>query len=270
MRKTSWMRNNYVKKALFILVAGALLGSKSVSAAATIEAIPKARLEIAEGKRLLPIYCVDTHGEKKVALTFDAAWGTEDLSQIIAILEKYGVRATFFVVGDWARKYPEEVKELTKKGHDIANHSNKHSHMNSMSKEAIKADIMAADASIKELAGKETKLFRPPYGEYNNTVVEATRECGYYCIQWDVDSLDWKNYGVQPLIDKVVNHKNLRPGSIILMHNGAKYTAQALEAIIKGVQAKGFTFVPVSELLLKDVDYSIDFEGRQKSSQPIH
>ncbi|PHV70999.1 deacetylase [Sporanaerobium hydrogeniformans] len=253
-----------------MLTFGTLLSCSLVSQGASIHGFYKSKIEVAEAKRLLPIYCVDTNGEKKVALTFDAAWGAEDLTQIVEILEKYQVRATFFVVGDWARKYPEEVKLLIQKGHDVANHSNKHPHMNSMSKEEIKKDIMAADASIKEIAGKETKLFRPPYGEYNNTVVEATKECGYYCIQWDVDSLDWKNYGVQPLIDKVVNHKNLRPGSIILMHNGAKYTAQALEAIIKGVQDKGFIFVPVSELLLADEEYSIDFEGRQKSSQPIH
>ena len=119
----------------------------------------------AEEKRLLPIYCVDTGGDKQVALTFDAAWGVEDLDQILDILDKYQVRATFFVVGDSARKFPEETKRLADKGHDVANHSDKHPHMNKLSMDAVKADIMAADASIKEIAGKETKLFRPPYGE---------------------------------------------------------------------------------------------------------
>lgn len=214
-------------------------------------------------KKLLPIYCVDTKGEKKVALTFDAAWGASDTDQIIEILGKYNVKATFFMVGDWARKYPDAVKKFQEAGHDIANHSNKHPHVCQMDKEAIKKDLLAAHDTLKEITGLECDLYRPPYGEYNNTVLEAAKECGYYTIQWDVDSLDWKEYGLQPLIDKVLNHKNLRPGTIILMHNDTKYTAQALEAIVKGIIDKGYTFVPVSELIYKDMNCKLDHEGRQ-------
>lgn len=212
----------------------------------------------------LPIYCVNTNGEKKVALSFDAAWGADDTDELLAILDKYKVKATFFIVGDWARKYPDMVKKLADAGHDIANHSNKHPHMNQMSKEAIKSDIMAAHETLKNVTGQEANLFRPPYGEYNDTVIEAAKECNYYTIQWDVDSLDWKEYGLQELIDKVVKHKNLRPGSIVLLHNNAKYTAKALDSIVKGLIDQGYTLVPVSELILKEVPYTLDHEGRQQ------
>ncbi|QEH70129.1 polysaccharide deacetylase family protein [Cellulosilyticum sp. ST5] len=214
----------------------------------------------------LPIYCVNTNGEKKVALSFDAAWGADDTDELLATLDKYQVKATFFIVGDWVRKYPDMVKKLADAGHDIANHSNKHPHMNQMSKDAIKKDIMAAHEALKNVTGQEANLFRPPYGEYNNAVIEAAQECNYYTVQWDVDSLDWKEYGLQQLIDKVVKHKNLRPGSIVLLHNNAKYTAKALDSIIKGLIDQGYTLVPISELILKDVPYTLDHEGRQ---QPV-
>ncbi len=214
-----------------------------------------------QSKRKIPIYSVRTD-EKKVALSFDAAWGADDTDSLLATLKKHNVKATFFLVGDWVRKYPDEVKRIAEAGHDIGNHSNKHPHMNSMSREQIKEDVMGAHASTKELLGIDMNLFRPPYGEYNNTVMEAIKECGYYIIQWDVDSLDWKEYGLQNLIDTVVKHKNLGNGSIVLMHNNAKYTADALESIILGLKEQGYELVPLSELIIKE-NYKTDHTGRQ-------
>lgn len=217
----------------------------------------------AASNKLLPIYCVNTNGDKIVSLTFNAAFGASDTDQIIATLDKYDIKCTFFIVGDWGRKYPEAMQKLADAGHEIANHSDKHPHVSRMSKEAIKKDIMGAHQTIKEIVGKETNFYRPPYGEYNNTVIEAAKECHYHVIQWDVDSLDWKEYGLNALIEQVVNHKKLRPGSIILMHNDTKYTAKALDAIIKGILDKGYTIVPISQLVITDTSYTIDFEGRQ-------
>ena len=217
-------------------------------------------------KRLIPIYSVDTD-EKKVALSFDAAWGADGTDTLFEILAKHNVKATFFLVGDWVRKYPEEVKRIASGGHDIGNHSDKHPHMASMSKEQIKEDVMRAHHSTKELLGIDMTLFRPPFGEYNNTVMEALKECGYYVIQWDVDSLDWKEYGRQPLIDTVLKHKNLGNGSIILMHNNAKYTKDALESIIIGLKEQGYEMVPLSELIIKG-NYTIDHTGRQLKGAP--
>ena len=132
---------------------------------------------------------------------------------------------------------------------------------------------MRAHHSTKELLDVDMNLFRPPFGEYNNTVMEALKECGYYIIQWDVDSLDWKEYGLQPLIDTVLKHKSLGNGSIILMHNNAKYTKDALESIIVGLKEQGYEMVPLSQLIIKD-DYTIDHTGRQhkagSASSPNH
>lgn len=211
----------------------------------------------------LPIYCVDTKGEKKVSITFDAAWGDEDAEEILATLSKYQVKATFFMVGDWVRKYPELVAKLAEAGHDVANHSNKHPHVNNMDKEAIKKDIMEAHETIKNVTGLECDLYRPPYGEYNNTVLEAAEECHYHTIQWDVDSIDWKGYDAPTIVNKVVNHKHLGEGSIILLHNGAKHTAEALPKIIEGLRSKGYEIVPISELIYKE-NYSLNHEGRQR------
>ncbi|MDF2595600.1 MAG: polysaccharide deacetylase family protein [Clostridia bacterium] len=255
------MKHTFYKKKHYLFWVF-LIGAFSVSI------LNKALYSKAVDSKLLPIYCVNTNGEKKVALSFDAAWGAEDTDQLLEILEKYKVKTTFFVVGDWVRKYPVEVKKLAEAGHDIANHSDKHPHMSRMSKEEAKKDIMGAHETIKQATGKETNLFRPPYGEYNNTVIEAARECHYHIVQWDVDSIDWKSEGVQPLIDKVVNHKNLRPGSIILLHNGAKHTAAALDSIIKGILDKGYEIVPVSELIIQNEPYRLDFEGRQHKLNP--
>ena len=211
--------------------------------------------------KLLPIYSVFTK-EKQVAITFDCAWGADDIEQILTTLNEEGIKTTFFMVGDWMRKYPDAVKQIAAEGHDIASHSDKHPHVTQMSKEDIKKDIRFAHNTIKELTGQDANLYRAPYGEYNDAVVEAAAECGYYIIQWDVDSLDWKNYGKQEMIDRVLKHKDLAPGSIILLHNATKYTKDALPHIIKGLKLKGYDIVPVSELIIKD-NYTIDHTGKQ-------
>lgn len=212
-------------------------------------------------KRLLPIYSVDTK-DKLISLTFDVAWGAEDVEEILGTLERYNAKATFFIVGDWAKKYPDKVKLILEKGHDIGNHSSRHPHVTQMKKDDIKKDIMEAHQIIQEITGQSMNLYRPPYGEYNDEVIAAAHECGYYTIQWDVDSLDWKEYGLQPMIDKVLKHKNLTYGSIVLLHNGTKYTKDALEPIIKGLIDKGYKIAPISELIIKD-EYTIDHTGRQ-------
>jgi polysaccharide deacetylase family sporulation protein PdaB len=212
-------------------------------------------------KRDLPIYCVNTD-EKKVALSFDAAWGNDDTKNILAILAKYNVKVTFFMTGGWVEKYPEDVKAIAAAGHDLGNHSENHKQMSQLTREQCVEEIMEPHNKIKELTGIEMKLFRPPYGDYNNTLVQAARDCGYYTIQWDVDSLDWKDYGTESIIKMVVNNKHLGNGSIILMHNGAKFTPEALEHIITGLQGKGYELVPISQLIIQG-NYMVDHEGRQ-------
>lgn len=213
------------------------------------------------GGRELPIYCVQTD-EPKVSLTFDAAWGNEDLAEILSILEKHSVKATFFMTGEWISKYPDDVKQIAAAGHDLANHGDSHAHLSRLGADEIQKEIRGVHEKVKELTGIEMTLFRPPYGEYNDLVVTTAMGCGYFPIQWDVDSLDWKDYGVDSIIQTVCGHKHLGNGSIVLLHNGSTYTAAALEAVITGLQEKGYTLVPVSELIYIE-DYHMNTEGRQ-------
>lgn len=211
--------------------------------------------------RELPIYCVETK-EPEIALTFDAAWGNEDTARILEILKKHQVHVTFFMTGGWVESYPDDVKAILADGHDLGNHSENHKNMSQLSDEEKKQELMTVHEKVRTLTGYEMFLFRPPYGDYDNAVVKTAKECGYYTIQWDVDSLDWKDYGVDSILKTVTEHKHLGNGSIILCHNGAKYTVDALDTLITTLQEKGYTLVPLSELIYRD-QYHMNHEGRQ-------
>lgn len=212
-------------------------------------------------EKKLPIYSVDTN-DKLVALTFNCAWNIDDLDSILDTLKKNGIKASFFMTGEWVENYPDAVKKIAEAGHDLASHGDGHKHMNSLSKEECMQEIYGVHKKVFELTGIEMDLFRPPYGEYNDTVITAARESGYYPIQWSIDSLDWKNYGVKEMTERVVEHKALGNGGIVLMHNGTDYTAKALQGIIDGLKNKGYQFVAVSELIIRE-EYEIDHAGRQ-------
>ncbi|MBD5549132.1 MAG: polysaccharide deacetylase family protein [Lachnospiraceae bacterium] len=211
--------------------------------------------------RKLPIYCVDTQ-EKKIALTFDAAWGNEDTEEILEILERHNLHVTFFMTGGWVESYPDDVKAILEAGHDLGNHSESHPNMSQLSDEEKKVEIMKVHEKVKELTGYEMFLFRPPYGDYDNAVVDVLLDCSYYPIQWDVDSLDWQNKGIDSIIETVTEHKNLGNGSIVLCHNGAEYTAAALDTLIDNLEEEGYEIVPLSELIYRD-NYHLNHEGRQ-------
>ena len=138
--------------------------------------------------KLLPIYCVETD-KKEVALGFDAAWGNEDLRNILKILEDNDVKATFFMTGGWVEAYPEDVKAIKEAGHDLGNHSENHKQMSTLSKNECVEEIKKTHNKVKDLTGYDMFLFRPPYGDYNDTLIRTAEDEGYYCIQWDVDTL---------------------------------------------------------------------------------
>lgn len=209
----------------------------------------------------LPIYSVETE-EKKVALSFDAAWGNSDTAKILEILKKHDVKVTFFMTGGWVSSYPDDVKAIHEAGHDLGNHSENHKNMSQLSEEEKTQELMSVHSKVKELTGVEMELFRPPYGDYDDDVILNAEKNGYYTIQWSVDSLDWKDYGKESIIDTVVNHKEMRNGAIILCHNGAKYTAEALDELLTKLKEKGYEIVPISELIYKE-DYHMDVTGRQ-------
>lgn len=213
------------------------------------------------GDRKLPIYCVETE-EKVIALSFDAAWGNEDTDQILEILERQDVKVTFFMTGGWVKSYPEDVKKIYEAGHELGNHSENHLNMSELSIGEIEDEIMLVHNRVKEITGYDMCVFRPPYGDYDNDVITGVENCNYYAIQWDVDSLDWKDYGADSIIQTVTCHENLGCGSIILCHNGAKYTADALEEMIIALKEQGYSFVKMSELIYQK-DYQMDVTGRQ-------
>ena len=215
--------------------------------------------------RKIPIYCVETK-KPQVALSFDAAWGNEDTRQIMEILAKHNVKVTFFMTGGWVEQYPEDVKYISDQGHDLGNHSENHKNMSRLEREELREELSLVHEKVKKLTGKDMVLFRPPYGDYDNDVIEAADSMGYYPIQWDIDSLDWKDYGTPSIISQVLNHPHLGNGSIILLHNGAKYTPAALDSIITGLQEKGYEIVPISQLIWKE-GYHVDPEGRQIPEQ---
>lgn len=216
------------------------------------------------GDRELPIYSVKTN-EKKISISFDAAWGAEDFPKIIEILDKHNVKTTFFMTGEWIEKYPDCVKLLVEKGHDLGNHSASHPDMTKLSKEKQREQIMKVHKAVKELTGYEMELFRPPYGAYNNEVIRTCYENGYFPIQWDVDSLDWKDLTASEIINKVCNHKSLDNGSIILCHNGAKHTAEALDEMLTNLKSQGYEIVPISQLIIRD-NFHMDVTGQQISN----
>ena len=211
--------------------------------------------------RELPIYCVQTE-EPKIALTFDAAWGNDDTKKIMEILKKHDVKVTFFMTGGWVESYPDDVKMILAEGHDLGNHSQNHKNMSQISDSEKEKELMSVHDKVKELTGYDMFLFRPPYGDYDSKLIRVARKCNYYAIQWDVDSLDWKDYGAEAIIKTVTQNKHLGNGSIILCHNGAKYTAEALDTLITTLKDAGYEFVPLSELIYRD-RYHMDHEGRQ-------
>ena len=154
--------------------------------------------------RQLPIYCVQKD-YKVLSISFDAAWGNEDTQQLIDILSKYNVKATFFVVGEWVDKYPESVKALSDAGHEVMGHSNTHAHFNSLSSQEIVDDLNACNDKIEAVTGVRPTLFRCPYGEYDDHVINAVRSLDIEPIQWDVDSLDWKDLSAADITQRVTS-----------------------------------------------------------------
>jgi len=222
----------------------------------------KSNIQIAQVfsyKKELPIYSVETE-EKKLAISFDAAWGDDYTLEILDILDKYNVKSTFFLVGFWVDKYPEHVKEIYNRGHDVGNHSTNHPYMTKLSDDEIEKELNITGDKIEKLIKEKPILFRPPFGDYNDRVINVCKDNGYYVIQWDVDSLDWKEMGVQPVVDRVT--RNVRNGSIVLFHNNAKYVLEYLPIIIDRLQREGYEIVPISQLIYKE-NFYMDNTGRQ-------
>jgi len=216
---------------------------------------------VSHSVRLLPIYKVDT-SEQSVAISFDASWGAEYTEKILDTLDKHHVKATFFLVNIWLEEYPEVAWEIMLRGHEIGMHSTTHPNFCTLSKAQMEKELKENVRMIQEITGYSPKLFRPPFGAYNNQVIEMINSLGYQTVQWSIDSLDWKDLSASEIENRVM--KNIGPGDIVLFHNNGLHTAEALDPILSRLEEKGLDVVPVSDLLLQG-DWYIDYAGVQRS-----
>ncbi len=213
--------------------------------------------------RLVPIYCVERE-EKVVSITFDCAWGTEYTDALLTALKRSEVRATFFMVEFWTEKYPEFVQKIHESGCEIGTHSSTHSYMSKLNAADIKAELSSSAGAIEKITGEKVDLFRAPYGDYDDELIKTASESGFYTVQWDVDSLDWKDLSASDIAMRVVN--GVKNGSIILMHNNGLHTAEAVPIILETLKNRGYTFLPVGELIYRE-NYVIDGTGMQKQAK---
>jgi len=216
-------------------------------------------IEVGAKARDIPIYSVENE-DNKVAITFDCAWGAKDIPVILNVLKEKEVKATFFLVGEWVKRNPEETKMIAEQGHDVANHSENHFKMSTLNMDKIKKEITDCSKTIEDATGFPTNLFRAPYGDYNNNVISAARQIDHYTIQWSLDSLDWKpGISQETIIERVLN---VQSGDILLFHNDTSHTNKILGNVIDIIKEKGLIPVPVSQLIIKE-NYEIKHDGRQ-------
>lgn len=214
--------------------------------------------QVYAGNREVPIYCVDRH-DGKVAISFDAAWGADKTAAIMDVCDSYGVKATFFLVGFWVDKYPDMVREICSRGFEIGTHSATHPQMSKLTEAQCRSELTESSRKIFEITGKPVELFRPPFGDYNNQLLQVARGMGLYTIQWSVDSLDWKGLSAREIASRV---QKAESGDIILCHNNSDHIVEALPAIFESLKLKGLSVVPIGQLIYRD-GYRIDSSGRQ-------
>lgn len=209
--------------------------------------------------RKIPIYCVE-RDDKQVALTFDAAWGSDKTQNILDILKENEITATFFLVGMWVDKNEELVKMIDEQGIEIGTHSNTHPDLTKLDKTQMELELSVSAKKIENITGKKVNIFRAPYGAYNNTLIETADSLGIKTIQWDVDTLDWKGINASQINSNVF--KKVKSGSIILCHNNSDHIVDALPSLILGLKSRGYSFVGVNSLIFHN-DFSIDSTGKQ-------
>lgn len=206
-----------------------------------------------------PIYSVQTE-ENSVAISFDAAWGADKTQEIMSLCEEYQVKATFFLVGFWIEKYPEMVKEIYNRGFEIGIHSNTHPDMTKLTRKQIEEELTINIKLIEDLINIKPTLFRPPFGYYNNTLIEVCDDLGLQCIEWSVDSLDWKGLSASEISGRVCS--KAKRGDIILFHNNSDNIIQGLKLVLEYFKMKEIAVKPIGELVYKD-NYTINNLGIQ-------
>lgn len=184
--------------------------------------------------------------DKEVAFACNVVWGNEYLPEILRILKENDAEITFFIGGDWAKRFPEELKTIYNAGHELGNHGYDHKKQSQLNIEQNKQEILKAEDAIKKVTGIKTTLFAPPYGDLNDTVVNAAEGLGYKVIMWSIDTIDWNTKDYNVILERIESkHHN---GAIVLMHP-TEATVKALPGMIKSLKSKGYEIVNVSEVL---------------------
>lgn len=250
------LKKNSIKSAVIIVIVAILLSINfmgGTSAMVYYNQVP----------RLVPIYNVETE-EKKVAITFDSAWGADKTLKILDTLKTYNATGTFFLVGFWVDEYPDMVKTIDEQDVEIGTHSNTHPDFAKLSEEQMCSELSTSIEKITSITGKDVKLFRSPYGSYNNTSIKVAEELGLKTIQWNIDTLDWKGLSGNEMLNRVL--KKIENGSIILCHNNSDNILDGLTLILDKLTSMGYKFVSVSDLILHE-NYFIDNLGVQRKNQ---
>ena len=208
--------------------------------------------------REVPIYCVD-RTDNVVSISFDAAWGADKTRRIMDVCDEYGVKATFFLVGFWVDKYPDITAEISARGFEIGTHSATHPRMSELTAEQCRNELLVSSRKIFDITGKPVELFRPPFGDYDNELLDAAKGLGLYSVQWSVDSLDWKGLSAVEIAQRV---QRAQSGDIILCHNNSDHIVEALPLIFEALRLKGLNFLPIGQLIYRD-GYRIDNSGKQ-------
>ena len=217
-----------------------------------------AATSVLAAKKELPVYSVE-RDDHVIAVTFDASWGADNTPKLLDILDEYDAKCTFFLVGLWVDKYPDMVQAIVERGHEIGNHSATHPHMSKLSESKMLEELRMMSDKVEKLTGVRPTLFRPPYGDYNNSVIRTVRSAGYEAVQWSVDSLDWKNISPQDMIRRA---GKVGKGDIILFHNDSQYLLDALPTLLQSYKEQGLQMVKVSDILLEG-ETTIDVQGKQ-------
>ncbi|WP_217588840.1 polysaccharide deacetylase family sporulation protein PdaB [Lentibacillus saliphilus] len=187
--------------------------------------------------------------QEAIALTFNISWGEARVHDILDQLEAHDVQATFFVSGEWAERHPDIVEKISDGTHELGMLGYRYKSYLDMEKEQIQKDLRYAREIFRKLGHEEMTLLRPPNGEFDEDILKLTKQMNYEVIHWNVNPNDWKNPGTDAIVDKVMTETD--NGDIILLHasDSVKQTAKALETILPDLKNKGFTFVPISEML---------------------
>ncbi len=235
---------------LGLVVLGLGLGGRWVLAPRET-AVTEAIVAVARTGKDMPMFYVRLKDDKQklAALTFDISWGRKTPPLVLEVLRQYRQQATFCLSGPWARRHPDLVQQIVADGHEICSHGDAHVNLSQYPASEVADNVRRAHADLVAATGQEPRFFRPPNGDYDDLVVATARELGYETLIWAVDSIDWKNPGVDYMVDRVL--KLTFPGAVILLHasDSAKQTHQALPRVIEGLREAGWELVTVGRLL---------------------